>query len=154
MANIGNKIVDQDDIKIKLSGNYELTTYYEDTDLSGYVYHANYLKYFERARSSLLSVEIVKSLLEAGLHFVVSNAQLKYRRPCLYGEKLTIHTSLEFGRSPRTTVYQRVYKQGNEKPIVLGEIELVLVNKEGRPREIPPMLFDLIKSTTQSTVKA
>ena len=60
MENTGNKSDTHLEIigdkELKLTGSYKLNIYYEDTDHSGYVYHANYLRFFERARSELIGV--------------------------------------------------------------------------------------------------
>ena len=89
---------------------------------------------------------MVKELYDYGVHFVVSEANLKYKRPCLYGDKLTIKTSLEFTRSPRTIVTQYVFKNGSSQPAVAGVIELVLVGKDGKPTEVPGFMLDLIRN--------
>src|SRR5690606_5005447 len=67
--------------------------YYEDTDHSGVVYHANYLRYFERAREHVLGVrELVALYNEQGIGFVVYHAELTYRDVAVFGDTLEIHT--------------------------------------------------------------
>ena len=72
-----------------------LQIYYEDTDHSGVVYHANYLKFFERAREHLLGVEHLVSLYqEDGIGFVVYKAELTYKKGAQFGDQITIQTTL------------------------------------------------------------
>src|SRR5258708_5819670 len=83
------------------------TIYYEDTDFSGFVYHANYLKFFERAREHLIGIELLKSLYGSGLHFVVTSAALKYRAPALFGDQIEVQSEGYFSRSPRIKIMQK-----------------------------------------------
>ena len=72
--------------------------YYEDTDLSGVVYHANYLKYFERAREHMLGrAELVRLLDEDGVGFVVYKASLSFRKGARLGP-------IHFGQSYLTSM--------------------------------------------------
>src|SRR5512135_1223953 len=76
--------------------------YYEDTDCGGVVYYANYLKYFERARTHYLEERglSVADLLRKGTQFVGVRAEIDYRAPAKYGETLVIDTTLsEEGRA-------------------------------------------------------
>lgn len=128
--------------RVTIEGRYEFPIFYEDTDLSGYVYHANYLKFFERARSSILGVERIRDLYEKGAHFVVAEANLRYRKPSFYGDTLVVTTDLTFTESPKTRVTHHVFRQGQEKPAVTGFVDLVLVNEKGAPLPPPPFFFE------------
>lgn len=145
MESTGTRKIVMGDQSALITGSFDLSIYYEDTDLSGYVYHANYLKYFERARSNILGVKLVRDFFKLGAHFVVSGARLKYKRPSHHGDLLTIKTKLEFSESPKTVVYHEVYKENGEKPIVTGEVDLVLVNEKGAPIVPPEFFFEKIK---------
>ena len=70
----------------------EIRIYYEDTDCGGVVYYANYLKYFERARTQYLEDcrLSVMDLMNAGRVFVVVHAEIEYRAPARYGETLEL----------------------------------------------------------------
>jgi acyl-CoA thioester hydrolase len=74
----------------------EVRIYYEDTDCGGVVYYANYLKYFERARTQYLEDRglSVAGLMQAGRVFVVVHAELEYRAPAYYGDTLEIETTI------------------------------------------------------------
>ena len=72
---------------------HRMQIYYEDTDLSGVVYHANYLKYFERAREHLLGVdELVRLYYDDGIGFVVYKAELTFKDGARLGDSLEIRT--------------------------------------------------------------
>jgi acyl-CoA thioester hydrolase len=79
----------------------EIRIYYEDTDCGGVVYYANYLKYFERARTHYLEERrlSVADLRDQGTQFVVVHAELDYRSPGRYGDTLVIDTTLADSRT-------------------------------------------------------
>ena len=72
----------------------DIRIYYEDTDCGGMVYYGNYLKYFERARTHYLEDRglSVAELMKAGTIFVVVHAEVDYRSPARYGDRLTVET--------------------------------------------------------------
>jgi acyl-CoA thioester hydrolase len=75
---------------------YKLRVYYEDTDAQGVVYYANYLKFFERARTELLRTAGYeqKTLMEEGAIFVVRDLSLALQKPARLDDELTISTKL------------------------------------------------------------
>ena len=100
--------------------------YYEDTDHSGVVYHANYLKYFERAREQMLGVEKLVKLGESGIGFVVYQAQLKYLKGAQFGDKITIRSTIK-----KESAYRLIFQQDalfNGDVLVQGEIQLACVD--------------------------
>ena len=110
--------------------------YYEDTDHSGLVYHANYLKYFERSREHLLGVEeLVRLLQEDGIGFVVYKAALTYKKGAVFGDTLEIRTSVSSESSFRLVFQQNVYR--GEELLVEGHIEMVCVDRQGSLTPIP-----------------
>lgn len=112
--------------------------YYEDTDLSGVVYHANYLKYFERAREHMLGrAELVRLLEEDGVGFVVYKVELSYRRGARLGDALEIRTRAQRA-SPYRVVFEHSAWRGDEaQALVEGVVEMVCVGKEGDLVTIP-----------------
>ena len=84
----------------------EVRIYYEDTDCGGVVYYGNYLKYFERARTQYLEERglSVAELMKEGTVFVVVHAEVDYRSPARYGDRLRPDGSLlhVFACDPRT----------------------------------------------------
>lgn len=117
---------------------HPITIYYEDTDFSGFVYHANYLKYFERAREELLGVrELVALWRDDGIGFVVYRADLSFKEPAVHGDRLEIHTTVELGSEYRCSFDQRVFREGGAKPLVVAAIELVCVSRAGKLVALP-----------------
>ncbi|MDP3278458.1 MAG: YbgC/FadM family acyl-CoA thioesterase [Deltaproteobacteria bacterium] len=110
--------------------------YYEDTDHSGLVYHANYLRYFERAREHLLGVpELVRLLREDGVGFVVYRCEMVFREGAVFGDSLQIRSTPKLESEFRVTFKQDVFR--GEKLLVQGTVEMVAVNREGSLVAIP-----------------
>ncbi len=102
--------------------------YYEDTDFSGVVYHANYLRYFERAREHRLGREqLVRLWREGGVGFVVYKATLEYKEGARFGDTLEIRTSVHLASPYRAVFDQQAWRPGGDKALVKGEIELCCV---------------------------
>jgi len=103
--------------------------YYEDTDHSGVVYHANYLKYFERAREHILGpAELVRLLREDGIGFVVYKVEATYRAGARFGDTLEIRTTIDKQSDYRLVFSQDVYRQGSDDVLVNGRVDLVCVD--------------------------
>lgn len=117
--------------------------YYEDTDHSGVVYHANYLKYFERAREHLLGVsELVALYREDGIGFVVYKAELVYKEGASFGESLEIHTLVSKESEYRLRFQQDVVRAGQTQKLVEGKVELVCVDAEKRLVPLPKRVLE------------
>ena len=117
---------------------YALRVYYEDTDLSGITYHANYLRWFERARSDLLRRLDIdqRAAIEAGVGaYAVSEVRLKYLRPAKLDDDVMIETRCTEMRAASCRMHQTA-RRGDE---VLAEAELRVgfVAPDGRPRRQP-----------------
>ena len=90
---------------------YALRVFYEDTDLSGIVYHANYLKYCERARSDLLILLEIdqRAAQEAGEGaYAVADAEIAWKRPAKLGDGLLVETRATSLRAASVRMYHRV----------------------------------------------
>ena len=125
-----------------MSHVHNVQIYYEDTDVSGLVYHANYLKYCERAREHLLGpAELVRLLDEEGTGFVVYTATMKFREGARLGDHLEIRTTVEPASAFRLTFQQDVWRRGGSRAMVECRIELVTVGPDGRPVPIPPTVM-------------
>ena len=110
--------------------------YYEDTDHSGLVYHANYLKYFERAREHLLgSDELVRLLSEEGLGFVVYKCELTFRQGAVFGDRLEIRTTPRLESAFRVVFQQDVHR--GAELLVNGVVQMVCVNADTKLVPIP-----------------
>ncbi len=121
---------------------YAVRVYYEDTDLSGITYHANYLRWFERARSDLLRLLDIdqRAAIEAGEGaYAVSEVNLKYLRPAKLDDDVvieTICTELGAASCRMHQIARRATGQGTE---ILCEASLRVgfVSPDGRPRRQP-----------------
>ncbi len=118
--------------------------YYEDTDHSGLVYHANYLKYFERAREHLLGVEeLVRLLNEDGIGFVVYKAELTYKKGAVFGDSIEIRTTAAKESDFRLGFQQNVHRPSeNDALLVEGRIEMVCVDRDGKLVPIPASVIE------------
>ncbi len=111
--------------------------YYEDTDLSGAVYHANYLRFFERGREHLIGQEALVALLERGIAFVVYRCEMTFRAPATLGDELEIRTTPSRASPYRAVFQQHVFRAGEALPIVKGVVEMVAVDRAGKPVLLP-----------------
>lgn len=114
-----------------------LRIYYEDTDCGGVVYYANYLRYFERARTERLrdcGMDLAE-WMDRGAGFVVSKAEISYLAPARYSDLLTIETTVKNLGRASVTFHHRVK---NQSGLAVADSDIVLVFvKNGRPVRIP-----------------
>jgi acyl-CoA thioester hydrolase len=117
---------------------FPLRVYFEDTDVAGIVYYANYLKYMERARSEMLRAVGVdqRAVLEAGEGvYVVAEAHLKYRRPAKLDDELIVESKVLEVRAASCVIHQRVIRGG--EILVDGRIVAAFASADGRPKRQP-----------------
>lgn len=117
---------------------FAVRVYFEDTDLSGVVYHANYLRYMERARSDMLRLAGVdqRSAHEAGEGaYAVSAISIRYRRPAKLDDALVVVTRLMQVRAASVDIHQRVMR--GDEIISEAEVTAALVGVSGRPKRQP-----------------
>ena len=120
--------------------------YYEDTDFTGLVYHANYVRYFERGRSDFLRAIGVghADLLEEAepLAFVVSDLAIKYLKPARIDDALVVRTLYEAVKGPRLLIRQSVERGG--EVLCRAEVTAVCIHLDGRPRRPTRALVDKV----------
>ncbi|MCC6788960.1 MAG: tol-pal system-associated acyl-CoA thioesterase [Hyphomonadaceae bacterium] len=121
--------------------------YYEDTDFSGIVYHANYLRFFERGRSDFLRV--------AGIHhnelaaaadptaFAVNKMELEFLKAARIDDALLVKTAFETMRGPRIFISQALEKAG--EILVTAKVQVCCINLTGRAKKPPAMLLERLK---------
>ncbi len=126
----------------------EIKIYYEDTDCGGVVYYANYLKYFERARTHYLEDRglSVASLKEHGTLFLVTHAELTYRSPARYGEILLIDTEVSINRRSSLTFKHFIREQLSNRLVVEGSATLVVVNGQHKIKRIDEVILKALKN--------
>ena len=118
---------------------FTVRAYFEDTDLSGVVYHANYLRWFERARSDfvrLLGID-QRAANEAGLGaFAVTELTIRYLAPARLDDAVGIETNCEELRAASCRMHQRAFR---DDTVLLTEARLRIgfVAPDGRPRRMP-----------------
>lgn len=110
----------------------DIRIYYEDTDCGGVVYYANYLKYFERARTHYLEERglSVAGLRDQGTQFVVVHAELDYRSPGRYGDTLVIDTTLTDASQASFTFAHVLRERTSGRIVVEGSAKLVTVDEQ------------------------
>lgn len=129
--------------------SYKIQTFHEDADVFGVIYHPNFLKYFDRARSNLLGVSGSISVLKnQNLGYTVYKANQTFSFPVFLGDEIEIRTRFKIENSFRITCYHEVWKDGLGRPAVAAEIYTACVDLENHvlrkfPKEIMKRLKDL-----------
>jgi acyl-CoA thioester hydrolase len=130
-----------------------IQVFWEDTDAGGIVYHANYLRYFERARTNWLrALGIGQRRLkeDCGGMFVVSNCTIKYLRPARIDDELLASVALQAAGHAQLTLAQQVRRRHTDGPddlLCQGTVRLGWVNAATlRPARIPEDLIEKIRS--------
>ncbi|TVP55553.1 MAG: tol-pal system-associated acyl-CoA thioesterase [Halomonadaceae bacterium] len=125
------------------SFEWPVRVYVEDTDAGGIVFYANYLKFFERARTEWVRARGIslRSGLEEGISFVVHSLQMQYHQPAYLDDQLGITADLiTVGRS-YMVFRQQAWRQGDNTLLASGEVKVACVQlPAGRPRKFPEAL--------------
>jgi acyl-CoA thioester hydrolase len=118
---------------------FPLRVYYEDTDFSGFVYHASYLCFMERGRSEFLRVCGIghQDLLQFAepLFWTVRSIAIKFIRPARIEDTLSVRTSVAGLTGARMLLEQWISRDQEE--MTRAEVEVCLISAAGRPRRIP-----------------
>ena len=111
----------------------DIQVYYEDTDCGGMVYYANYLKYFERARTQYLEERglSVAGLMKEGTVFVVVHAEVDYRSSAHYGDRLIIETVVSDITAASFTFSHVIRERESRRVVVEGSARLAATNAHG-----------------------
>ncbi|MCY0096457.1 tol-pal system-associated acyl-CoA thioesterase [Hoeflea ulvae] len=129
-------------------GGHRLTqrVYYEDTDFSGFVYHARYLHFFERGRTDYIRLlGVSQGALHAGAEpadavaFVVRRMEIDFKAPARMDDVLTILTTPAEIRGARMQL-QQIIKRGDDT-LALAAVTVAVVNGHGRARRLPEALL-------------
>ena len=121
--------------------------YYEDTDASGRVYHANYLKYLERGRSNLIyqsKYNHQELLKKFNIIFVVKNLNINYLRPAFFEDILEVQTSINQLSRVKLNFNQKIFR--NTELLVDAEVIVIPVNIEGKVIRLNEELFSFLKT--------
>ena len=121
--------------------------YYEDTDFTGVVYHANYLRYFERGRSDFLRLAGVshQSLLELPdpAAFTVTKIIVEFKRAARIDDALAVRTTYDTIRGARLMISQRIFR--GDDLIATAGVEAACIGLDGRARRPPPGLVEALR---------
>jgi len=109
--------------------------YYEDTDFSGIVYHANYLRYFERGRSDFFRLVGIShtALAQADTAFAIIRMELDFKRSARVDDALVVRTTYDRVKGPRLFVSQTITR--GDEVICQAQCIAVCITLDGRPRK-------------------
>ena len=130
--------------------HFPLRIYFEDTDLSGLVYHANYLRYMERARSDMLRLAQIdqRAAHEAGTGvYAVTDLQIRYRRPARLDDDLMVVSRVAQVSAATCTIHQSVMR-GDEQ-LTDASIRVAWLTPQGRPQRQPKAWTDIFSRRCQ-----
>lgn len=117
---------------------FALRVYFEDTDLSGIVYHANYLRFMERARSDMLRAAGIdqRGAVDSGEGvYAIADLQISYKRPAKLDDALIVKSRVVQVRAAATVIEQRIERDG--ELLTEGVVTAVLLSPDGRPKRQP-----------------
>jgi len=130
---------------------FPLRVYYEDTDVGGVVYYANYLKYMERARSEMLRVLGIdqKEMLDYNnpedVSFVVKRAELDFNRSAEFDDRLIVTSEIIKLGGASLVIKQVIIK--NDQILVSGIIKIAAIGGDAKPKKLPKAIRDKFKLT-------
>jgi acyl-CoA thioester hydrolase len=130
----------------------EVRIYYEDTDAAGVVYHANYLKYFERARTEYFRERglLVAELAAAGHVFPVVHMEIDFRSPGRHDDLLSIVTKPEHSSGSSFSLRQRIFRNGDGRLLVDALVKLACIGPDQKARRIPIVVSRIVEAETDS----
>jgi acyl-CoA thioester hydrolase len=123
-----------------MTGDINIRVRYAETDRMGLLHHANYLVYFEQARTELLRQlgMTYKDLEDQGFLLVLTKIEVRYKSPARYDDVLTIRTTVE--RSTAVRIDHRYEVSCEGRLVAEATSTLACVNREGRPQALPELL--------------
>lgn len=124
-----------------MTHSHALRVYYEDTDLAGIVYYANYLKFIERARTEwvrALGIDQARLKSAEGIVFAVRRVEADYLRPAKFDDELAVETRVEVFTGARIVLEQVVARRGER--LFQALVTLVCLTEAGAPARLPAEL--------------
>ncbi|WP_170587700.1 tol-pal system-associated acyl-CoA thioesterase [Ruegeria arenilitoris] len=123
---------------------FPVRVYYEDTDMGGVVYHANYLRYIERARSDWVRNlgNDQNAMREAGIIWVVRRVEADYLASARFDDELLVETEVVANSGVRLTMAQLIRR--GETEVFRATVTAVCVNQDGRPIRLPAEIRALL----------
>ncbi len=126
---------------------FPVRVYFEDTDLTGVVYHANYLRFMERARSDLLRLLGIdqRGAKDSGEgHYAVADIAVRYHAPARLDDDLVVRSRVAQLTPARCVIDQSVWR--GETKLTQGSVTVAFLDPNGRPRRQPAAWMDLFSS--------
>jgi acyl-CoA thioester hydrolase len=126
----------------------EIKIYYKDTDCGGVVYYANYLIYFEQARTEWMEEKgaSIAQLKNKGIQFIVKRADINYKSPARYGEILVVDTGVDKVSGASMNFTYTIKDRLTQRTIVTGSTLLVCIDEKLKPTRIPPDTLNQLTS--------
>jgi acyl-CoA thioester hydrolase len=124
----------------------EVRIYYEDTDAGGVVYHANYIKYLERARTEYFRGHgiSVAELAGNGFVFPVVRLEIDFKAPALHDDLLSVITCPVRVGGSTVTLCQKIFRKNDGKLLVEGSVTLACISPAMQARRIPLEIRELL----------
>jgi len=123
-----------------LTHSFPVRVYYEDSDAGGVVYHSNYLKFMERARTEFLrGAGFEQDEIESrhGILFAVAEANVRFLRPARFNDLLRIDSRIVECSGVRVTFAQQVRREVDGELLVEGSVCVASMDRSGKPRRMP-----------------
>ena len=132
----------------------DVRIYYEDTDAAGVVYHANYIKYLERARTEFFRDHgfWVAKLAEEGFIFPVVRLELDFKSPARHDDLLSVETAPVRTAGASFTLRQRIVRPSDGKLLMEGLVTLACINSALKARRIPLGIRQLLESGSAADI--
>ncbi len=134
---------------------YPVRVYYEDTDVGGVVYYANYLKFAERARTEMLRLigfPHGEMMERDGRAFAVRRCEADFIRPARFDDSLEVHTGNIDMEAASLWLDQRVKRDGDDLAVL--RIRLACIGQHGKPARLPPQLRTALMALAGATGQA
>ena len=125
----------------------KIRVYYEDTDASGRVYHANYLKYLERGRSNLIyqsKYNHQELLNKFNIIFVVKSLNINYLKSAFFEDIIEVQTSLKLLSRVKLNFNQKIIR--NNEQLVDAEVIVIPINTSGKIIKLNEDLYSFLKT--------
>lgn len=128
-----------------MTHTFPVHVYYEDTDLAGIVYYANYLKFIERARTEWIrgiGVDQTRVKDEQGIVFAVRRVEADYHKPAKFDDDLTVETSVEAMTGVRIVLKQDIKRDG--ELLFSSTVTIVALTETGAPARLPANIRQIL----------
>ena len=123
-----------------------MKVYYEDTDASGRVYHANYLKFLERGRTNLIyQTNLTHQILinKFDIIFVVKNISINFNKPAFFEDSIEVISTVKELNRVKINFSQKIYKESDL--LIDAEVLVIPVNTKGKITKLPNELYIILE---------